>query len=109
YVRMRKQDPMGDFGRTMRHRKVIEGILQEGASAGSVTKFKSLVDILGNNMNTNMDFDDMKKLFSDYKDTRRNVSEHMVDGSGEMMNGVYYLFVPDEEVQQAHDILTDQE
>src|SRR5699024_3684082 len=29
YVRMRKKDPMGDFGRTTRHRKVIEGIRSE--------------------------------------------------------------------------------
>src|SRR5690625_3633942 len=40
YVRMRKKDPMGDFGRTQRHRKVIEGILNEGASVGSVPKFR---------------------------------------------------------------------
>src|SRR5699024_3391322 len=32
FVRMRKDDPEGDFGRTTRQRKVIEGILQEGAS-----------------------------------------------------------------------------
>jgi LCP family protein required for cell wall assembly len=106
YVRMRKKDPNGDFGRTTRHRKVIEGILQEGASVGSVPKFSRLVDILGNNMTTNMDFADMKKIFSGYKDTRRNVTEYMIDGSGQMIDGIYYLIVPDEEVQKAHDILT---
>src|SRR5699024_4677471 len=36
FVRMRKDDREGDFGRTTRQRKVIEGILQEGASVGSV-------------------------------------------------------------------------
>src|SRR5690625_1538400 len=30
FVRMRKKDPAGDFGRTQRHRKVIEGIINEG-------------------------------------------------------------------------------
>lgn len=108
YVRMRKKDPNGDFGRTTRHRKVIEGILQEGATVGSVPKFSSLVDILGNNMSTNMDFDDMKKLFSGYKDTRRNVEEYMINGSGQKIDGIYYLIVPDEEVQKAHNILTNQ-
>ena len=70
YVRMRKKDPMGDFGRTHRQRKVIEGIINEGASVGSVPKFSGMIDILGTNMSTNMDFDDMKKLFGGYKDTQ---------------------------------------
>lgn len=105
YVRMRKKDPMGDFGRTHRQRKVIEGIINEGASVGSVPKFSGMIDILGTNMSTNMDFDDMKKLFSGYKDTRRNVSEYMITGSGQKIDGIYYLIVPDEEVQKAHELL----
>lgn len=108
YVRMRKEDPSGDFGRTTRHRKVIEGIIQEGATVGSVPKFSSLVDILGNNMSTNMDFDDMKKLFGGYKDTRRNVSEYMISGSGQKIDGIYYLIPDEESVREAHSILSDE-
>lgn len=107
FVRMRKKDPAGDFGRTQRQRKVIEGIINEGAQVGSVPKFSSMVDILGDNMNTNMDFDDMKVLFNSYRDTRRNVSEHMIEGTGQKIDGVYYLIVPDEEKQKARDILTE--
>lgn len=105
FVRMRKQDPSGDFGRTQRQRKVIEGIINEGAQVGSVPKFSSMMDILGTNMNSNIDFDDMKTLFGSYRDTRRNITEHMIDGSGETIDGIYYLIVPDEEIQKAHDIL----
>src|SRR5699024_6785875 len=47
FVRMRKKEPAGDFGRTQRQRKVIEGIINEGAQVGSVPKFSSMVDILG--------------------------------------------------------------
>lgn len=108
YVRMRKQDPSGDFGRTQRQRKVIEGIIHEGASVGSIPKFTSMLDILGTNMSTNMDFDDMKKLFSGYRDTRRNVTEYMIAGSGTMIDGIYYLIVPDEEIEKARKILTNQ-
>src|SRR5690625_5743269 len=57
FVRMRKKDNEGDFGRTKGHRKVIEAILSERASAGSIPKFRGLVDVLGGNMETNMDFD----------------------------------------------------
>jgi len=105
FVRMRKKDPMGDFGRTERQRKVIEGIINEGANVGSIPKFSGMIDILGTNMATNMDFDDMKKLFGGYKDTRRNVTEYMIAGNGQTIDGIYYLVVPDEEVQKARDLL----
>lgn len=107
FVRMRKKDPAGDFGRTQRQRKVIEGIINEGAQVGSVPKFSSMMDVLGDNMATNMDFDDMKVLFNSYRDTRRNVTEHMLEGSGQSIDGVYYLIVPDEEIQKAHNVLTE--
>lgn len=107
FVRMRKKDPAGDFGRTQRQRKVIEGIINEGAQVGSVPKFSSMMDILGDNMNTNMDFDDMKVLFNSYRDTRRSITEYMIDGTGQSIDGIYYLIVPDDEVQKAHDILTE--
>lgn len=107
FVRMRKKDPSGDFGRTERQRKVIEGIIQKGASAGSITKFTGMMDVLGQNMSTNMDFDDMKKLFSNYRDTRRNVTEYMLSGKGTTIDGIYYLIIPDEEIAKVHQMLTE--
>src|SRR5699024_11228788 len=80
--RMRKQDPDGDFGRTKRQRQVIEAIIKRGASIGSVPKINKMINILGNNMSTNMDFADMKKLFNDYRDTRQNIESYMMEGTG---------------------------
>src|SRR5699024_11396613 len=53
FVRMRKQAPEGDFGRTKRQRKVILGIIDRGATVGSIPKINGTIDILGNNMTTN--------------------------------------------------------
>lgn len=107
FVRMRKQDPSGDFGRTKRQRQVIEGIIQEGASIGSVTKISGMMDVFGKNMSTNMDFDDMKTLFNSYRDTRRNVTEYMLTGSGTNIDGIYYLIVSDDEIEKVHNLLTE--
>lgn len=106
FVRMRKQDPSGDFGRTKRQRQVIEGIVNRGATVGSVPKINSTIDILGNNMATNMDFDDMKKLLTGYKDTRKNVVSYMMEGTGTKIDGVYYMVVSDEEVQKVHGMIS---
>lgn len=98
YVRMRKQDPKGDFGRTDRQRKVIEGIINEGATVANATRIVELTDILGKNMGTNMEFNDMVSLMSHYRHTRRNVSNYQVQGSGTTIDGIYYYVVSDEEI-----------
>lgn len=108
FVRMRKKDPSGDFGRTQRQRQVIEGIIQKGASLGSLPNITGMMAVLGENMETNMDFDDMQSLFKNYRDTRRNSSEYMLSGSGTTIDGIYYLIVPDEEVLKVHQMLTDE-
>lgn len=107
YVQMRKQDPNGDFGRTTRQRKALEGIINRGAKVGSITKINSLVDILGDNVATNLDFQDMKSLFKDYRDTRKNVTDYQLKGTGTMIDGIYYLQVSDAEIQKVHDMIVE--
>jgi len=98
YVRMRKQDPKGDFGRTDRQRKVIEAIINEGATIANATRIVELTDILGKNMGTNMEFNDMVSLLSHYRNTRRNVVNYQIQGSGTTIDGIYYYIVSDEEI-----------
>lgn len=105
FVRMRKEDPDGDFGRTKRQRQVVEGIVNEGASAASVTKLNGLIDVLGNNMGSNLEFDDMKTLLGDYRDARKSFEDYQIKGEGQMIDGVYYMIVDDEEVQKVHDMI----
>ncbi|GGB57593.1 transcriptional regulator LytR [Lentibacillus populi] len=107
YVRMRHLDPNGDFGRTKRQRKVIEAIVDKGASVASVTKIDDMIDVLGNNMETNLDFDDMKSLLLHYKDVRQNTVSYMMQGTGQKIGGVYYLIVPDEEVAKVHGMIAE--
>lgn len=92
----------GDFGRTNRQRQVIQGIINEGVSIASVSKINGVIDVLGNNMTTNLEFDDMKNLLSGYKDTRENVDSYMMKGNGTKIDGTYYLQVPDSEVAKVH-------
>ncbi|WP_339213367.1 LCP family protein [Ornithinibacillus sp. FSL M8-0202] len=105
YVRMRKQDPAGDFGRAARQRQVVEAAIDKGANIASIGKINSFIDILGNNMHTNMDFDDMQNLLLNYKDVRRNTTEYMLQGSGKMIDGIYYYLVPNEELQKVHGMI----
>lgn len=107
FVRMRKQDPEGDFGRTKRQRQVIQGIVERGASVSSITKIDGMIDILGNNMATNLDFDDMKTLLFDYKDTRKNFVDYQMKGTGTKIDGIYYLQVEDAEVAKVSSMINE--
>ncbi|TPF17639.1 polyisoprenyl-teichoic acid--peptidoglycan teichoic acid transferase TagU [Priestia megaterium] len=95
YSRMRKQDPRGDFGRQMRQRQIIEGVIEEGASVQSLANYGTILDTIGTNVRTNLTFDDMKQIQSNYKDARRNVEQLQLDGKGEKIDGIYYYAVSD--------------
>ncbi|MED0770933.1 LytR family transcriptional regulator [Bacillus siamensis] len=90
YTRMRKEDPRGDFGRQQRQRQVIEGIIAKGANISSVTKFGDMFKVIENNMKTNMSFDDMWTVMTDYKNARGKVIQHELKGTGTRINNIYY-------------------
>ncbi|MEA3320564.1 MAG: LytR family transcriptional regulator [Bacillota bacterium] len=95
FARMRSVD--SDFGRQQRQRDVIQSIINEGASISSVTKFDDILDILGNNVRTNLTFDEMVDIQANYKDARHDLSQHQVKGSGTRIDNIYYLIVAEED------------
>lgn len=105
YVRMRKQDPQGDFGRTKRQRQVIEAIIKKGISIASVPKIHDMIDILGDNVATNMDFNDMQNLLMNYRNAAQNTETYMLQGQGTRINGIYYYIVPEEELAKVHEMI----
>lgn len=107
YVRMRKQDPAGDLGRTARQRQVIQAIIDKGASVASVNKIDDIMQVLGKNMSTNMDFEDMQNLLLGYKDTRNNMESYQLQGTGTTIDGIYYLVVSEEEIAKVHNMLAE--
>lgn len=107
YVRMRKKDPQGDVGRNERQRQVIQGIINKGVNLNAVTKIGSIMDILGDNMVTNMKFEDMRNLATDYRSTRKDVSTYQMTGKGSRIDNIYYLIVPNEEVEKVNGMVRD--
>lgn len=109
FVRMRKQDPSGDFGRTKRQRQVVQGIVNRGATIGSVTKINGLIDVLGKNMATNLDFGDMRSLLADYRNTVKKFEDYQMEGTGTNIDGIYYLLVEEDEVQKVREMILEEE
>jgi polyisoprenyl-teichoic acid--peptidoglycan teichoic acid transferase len=106
FARMRKEDKRGDFGRQLRQREVIQGIIREGASVSSLWKFDNIFNALGNNIKTNLTFEEMVSIQKNYKAASKDMEQISLDGgSGETIGGVWYYVVPDAEVQKIQGIL----
>jgi polyisoprenyl-teichoic acid--peptidoglycan teichoic acid transferase len=97
YSRMRYQDPRGDHGRNDRQRQIIDAVIKEGAQLSSVTNVQDILGAIGNNVRTDIDFDKMMKIQSNYKEARQTSEEISITGKGKMMNKVWYYIVDEEE------------
>lgn len=97
YIRMRKQDPRGDMGRNDRQRAVIIAAINKAASFNSVTKFGDILDILGGNVQTDLDMKKIQTLFTGYLGTRHNIETIEIEGTGSTIDGVWYYIVADTE------------
>jgi polyisoprenyl-teichoic acid--peptidoglycan teichoic acid transferase len=100
YVRMRKQDPNGDFGRNTRQREVIQAVIKEGASVSSLANFSDIFKAIGENVKTNITFDQMVDIQKNYKSAGSNIQQMEIKGSGTKIDGIYYLKIPEDEKQR---------
>lgn len=97
YVRMRKSDPQGDMGRNERQRAVITAAMSEAASFTSITKVGDILEILGDNVNTDLQMKNIQNLFTNYLGTRANVETMQISGSGQIIGSIWYYIVPESE------------
>ena len=108
YTRMRKEDPRGDFGRQTRQREIIEGVVKEGASLTSLTKFSDIFSVLGKNVKTNLTFDQMVAIQKGYKDVETSIQQMEIKEEGTRINDIYYGLVSTEEKQRVQNELKSQ-
>ncbi len=97
YSRMRYDDPNGDFGRQNRQRQIIQAVINEGASISNLTKYDDILDVLSENVQTNLTFDDMKTIQSKYRAASASIEQMTIDGTGTKIDGIYYYQVSEEE------------
>lgn len=97
YSRMRSLDPRGDLGRQERQRKIIQGFIKESVHIETLTNYGSILDVIGENVKTNLTFEEMKKIQANYSKTRHNIEQIQINGRDKVEKGVYYYIVPEEE------------
>ncbi len=109
YVRMRKEDPRGDFGRQERQRQVLTAILQKGASVQGALRYRSIFDAIEDNVKTNLTFDDLLSLQKHYNGITKDVQQlSFEEEGGQRMNGIWYYVADDEELTSIQNTLKDE-
>lgn len=107
FSRMRYEDPRGDFGRQLRQRMIIQAVLKEGASLNSLTNFDDIFDALSKNIKTNLIFDEMVNIQKNYKQAAGNIEQFTINGTGQKIDGIWYLLVDDAEKTKIQTALKD--
>jgi polyisoprenyl-teichoic acid--peptidoglycan teichoic acid transferase len=105
FSRMRYEDPRGDFGRQIRQRLIIQAIINKGVSLSSLTNFQDIFTALGDNVKTNLTFNEMVDIQKNYKDASHSVDQIEIKGSGTKINEIYYLIISPEEKQRVQNEL----
>lgn len=110
FIKMRKDDPEGDFGRQNRQKLVLNGLVNELTSSKTVLDLTSISTIIGNNLETNVKLSNIQQLQKDYLDgfiAAEQIS--FTKGHDRKINGIYYYEANKEELQsitsQLHSIL----
>jgi anionic cell wall polymer biosynthesis LytR-Cps2A-Psr (LCP) family protein len=93
YIRMRKEDPHGDFGRMQRQRQILSDAIDRVVSINSVTKLPRLLSHLSEYVRTNLTSQNMIDLALNYRPAIKNVQTLSILGEGKMIDGIYYYTV----------------
>ncbi|MDF2789543.1 MAG: trascriptional regulator [Neobacillus sp.] len=105
FIRMRYDDPNGDFGRQERQRQVIQAVIKEGASISSLSKAPDIFQAIGSNIKTNLTFEEMVSIQKNYKEAGKNIEQLTIISEGKMIDNIYYGIVTIAEQQRIQDEL----
>ncbi|NYE08675.1 LCP family protein required for cell wall assembly [Bacillus niacini] len=105
FIRMRYDDPNGDFGRQERQRQVIQAVIKEGASITSLSKAPDIFQAIGSNIKTNLTFEEMISIQKNYKEAGKNIEQLTIISEGKIIDNIYYGIVTIAEQQRIQDEL----
>lgn len=109
FVRMRYDDPNGDFGRQQRQRQLIEAVINKAKSPTIFLSAINTMDAIGKNVRTNISYDEMKLMQKNYSQVMTQIDQLSLKRShGERINNIYYSIPDDSEIKEIEQILKQQ-
>lgn len=105
-ARTRKID--SDIERGKRQQLVVKAIIDKAISVGSITKYGSVIDALGDNITTNLSFGEMLSLY-DYATSGQTleIQSHVLEGADNWTDRGYYYQVDETKLKEISQTLKD--
>lgn len=97
YARMRKKDPMGDFGRNERQQQIVKGVIDKLSTPNTLLKIDDIATEIGDNVETNISIGEalaFRQKYSNFNSS--NINSLKLEGQDNYINDIYY-FEADEE------------
>ena len=97
----------GDAGRQQRQQQIVQAIASELLSVQTVTNFNDILNVLGENIRTNIQFNEMNELRSTYQEPAQNIEQLLLEGYDERSqeDGLYYFYPYEESYNEVTDEL----
>ena len=94
-----------DIERGKRQQEILSAIVKKASSASSFTKYGNVIDAVGDNMKTDMTFDEMKSFLSYLKDGMPHVDTITLSGYDDKSTKTYFWRLDQEELTETQNIL----
>lgn len=108
YIRMRYDDPNGDYGRQERQRKVVMAIIKKAMSPSIIANYGNILDTLEDHVKTDIPWTQMTAMQKKYWDAFSHIENHQLQGEGVMRDGISYQDINPEELNRVQKLLKEQ-
>ena len=105
YVRMRYDDPEGDYGRQARQRQLIQAMTKQILSIDGLMDYQAILSCMKDNVSTNMTFNEMRIVLANYRSAFQKIEAVQLQGEDFMENNISYQRIPAEELTEAQKYL----
>lgn len=107
YVRMRYEDPRGDYGRQLRQQQVLKAVVKKLQQPKYLVQLPSLITKLGPDVNTDLTDNQMEKFPLKYHSAGKNMKSLQLQGQNAWINGSSYQILSTDTLQTASNKLRD--
>ncbi|WP_191987375.1 LCP family protein [Companilactobacillus jidongensis] len=105
YVRMRYEDPRGDYGRQLRQQQVLKAVVKKLQQPKYLVKLPSLITKLGPDINTDLTDGQMESFPIKYHSAGKHMTSLQLQGQNAWINGSSYQILSNSTLQRASDKL----
>lgn len=101
YVRMRYEDPRGDYGRQIRQQQVLKAVAKKMAQPKYLVKLPQLIKELGPDISTDLTDKQLEELPVKYHSSGNKIKSYQLKGKSAWINGSSYQILPTNVLQNS--------